>query len=446
MKNFLARFDLFITPRTWWAMAALFVLFVLSYPFSFLLGISTGIFIAFIIIAGVDLLILILPSKPVIAARRTSDKWSLGDQNKVHITLKNEIAFFWRIKIIDELPVELQVRDFKMLTILEPNEEKTLDYWVKPVKRGLYVFGHIRLFVSSPLGVFWRRVNCEVGHRVAVYPSILQMKKYALFTVSKIAKYYGVKKMRRLGHSYEFEQIKDYVRGDDLRHLNWKATGRTNVLKTNHFTDERAQPVYCIIDKSRVMNMAFDGLTLLDYAINASLVISNTVLQKGDRAGLITFSDKVGTAIRADNSPGMLRKLLDNLYMQKYRSSESDYEFLFNAIRRVANTRSLLFLFANFESIYALQRVLPVLRKINNNHLLVVIFFENAEVEKYAYEKSTHLHELYSRSIARQMVADKRQMAYELQNHGISCLVTKPEELTINTLNKYLELKSKGLI
>lgn len=446
MKKFLARFDIFINVRTWWALALLFLIFVISYPFPFLLPIANVSLMTMAVIAGIDLVILILPKEIASATRKTTEKWSLGDENKVHIYVKNKFPFFWKLKIIDELPFELQVRDFEMHTSLEPFGEEHLEYLVKPIKRGAYIYGSIRLFVSTPMGFFARRVSCENGMKVAVYPSILQMKKYALYTVSKIARYYGVKKMRRIGHSYEFEQIKDYVRGDDMRHINWRATGKSVSIKTNHFTDERAQPVYCVIDKSRVMNMAFDGLTLLDYAINASLVISNTALQKGDRVGLITFSDKVGTAIRADNNPGMLSKLLDHLYIQKYRSTEADYEFLFNAIGRVANNRSLMFLFINFESMYALQRVLPVLRKINKNHLLVTIFFENEEVENYAYESSKTISEIFSRSIARQMVADKRQMAQELQKHGIQCLVTKPKELTINTLNKYLELKAKGLI
>ena len=99
--------------------------------------------------------------------------------------------------------------------------------------------------------------------------------------------------MRRIGHSYEFEQIKNYVRGDDYRSINWKATSRRGHLMVNQYEDERAQQVYNIIDKSRSMKMPFNGMSLLDYAINTSLVISNVALQKHDRAGLMTFSDKM---------------------------------------------------------------------------------------------------------------------------------------------------------
>jgi uncharacterized protein (DUF58 family) len=446
MKKMLSRFDIYIANRTWWAFGFLFFVFVLAYPYPSVFGAAKIISIVCAIVAAVDFVILVLPNKIISAKRILNEKWSISDENTVRIEIKNNVSMFWYLTIIDELPVELQLRNFEIKSTVDANAFTEVEYKVKPMRRGLYHYGAIRIFVRTPLGFFSRRVSAEAEKSVAVYPSIFQMKKYSLLTISKIARFYGVKKMRRIGHSYEFEQIKDYVQGDDIRHVNWRATGRATNIKTNHFTEERAQPVYCLIDKSRSMNMAFDNLTLLDYSINAALVISNTALQKGDRAGLITFSDKVGTAIRADNSPGMLNRLLDSLYLQKYRSTEADYEFLYNAVKRVVNSRSLLFLFLNFESLYALQRVLPVLRKMNNNHLLVVIFFENEELEAFAFSNSLNLKEIYSRNVARQMVSDKRQMANELNNHGIQCIVSKPKDLSINSINKYLELKAKGLI
>src|SRR5690606_29643392 len=101
---------------------------------------------------------------------------------------------------------------------------------------------------------------------------------------------YGIKKVRRLGHTMEFEQIKDYVLGDDLRTINWKATAKKNQLMVNQFQDEKSQPIYTIIDKGRVMEMPFSGLSLLDHAINSSLAISNVALKKHDKAGVFSFS------------------------------------------------------------------------------------------------------------------------------------------------------------
>lgn len=447
MIRFLAaRFDLFIQARAWWLIAALCALFVLAYPFSGLFPIAKISLTVFGFVAATDFVLLFLSGRPLTVHRHTGEKWSLGDENIVRLDFKNNAPMVWRCLVIDELPFELQERNFELKINLGPYEDDQLKYHVRPVKRGHYEFGMVRVIIRTPIGLFGRRLSTTEKTGVSVYPSIIQMKKYNLFTVNRLAKFYGVKRMRRIGMSYEFEQIKDYVQGDDIRHINWKATGRSNGLKTNHFIEERAQPVYTIIDKSRPMNLAFDGLTLLDYAINASLIISNTALQKGDKAGLITFSDRLGSAVRADHAPGQLRRIMDSLYAEKYRSTEADYEFLYNAVKRITSSRSLLIMFSNFESSYALQRVLPILRKLNMQHLLVVVFFTNSEVEDYAYETSANMSEIYKRMVARQMVADKRQMAIELGNHGIQTVVCKPQELNISVLNKYIELKAKGMI
>lgn len=447
MIRYLARrFDLYIQPRTWWLLAGVWALFVLGYPFPRMFDVAKMALTVLGFAAATDLLLLFLPGKPLDMHRQTGDKWSLGDHNRVKVTLKNRTPLVWRCLIIDELPVELQERRFSLRMTLGPFAEDETEYTVKPLKRGLYEFGQLRVILRSPLGLLGRRVSSVEPAEVAVYPSIIQMKRYGLYTVNRLARFYGVKRMRRIGMSYEFEQIKDYVQGDDIRHINWKATGKTTALKTNHFIEERAQPVYMVIDKSRPMNLAFDGMTLLDYAINAGLVISHVALQKGDRAGLITFSDRLGSGLRADNNPGQMKRIMDALYAEKYRSTEADYEFLYNAVKRVSSGRSLMLLFTNFESMYALQRALPVLRKLNSSHLLVVIFFTNAEVEEFAFSPASNLNGIYTRMVARQMVADKRQMAIELANHGIQSVVCRPGELTINTLNKYLELKASGRI
>jgi uncharacterized protein (DUF58 family) len=447
IRKITSRFDLFLQPRLWWLLGVVWALFVLSYPFSIVLPVAWVALTTLVFFALADLLILFLPNNPVSIARSTGEKWSLGDKNKVTLKLVNNTVLPWRCQIIDELPVELQERKFYLYLFLKPLQQEECSYVVLPNKRGLYEFGVMRVILRTPLGILGRRVSAEADTKVAVYPSIVQMKKYGLHTVSKLARFYGVKRLRRIGMSYEFEQIKEYVIGDDIRHINWKATGKFGGgLKTNHFTEEKAQPVYVVLDKSRPMNLAFDGMTLLDYAVNAGLVIANTALYKGDRAGLISFSDRLGSAIRAENSPGQMKRIIDALYAEKYRTTEADYEFLFNAVKRISSGRSLLFLFTNFESITAMQRVLPVLRKMNKLHLLVVVFFTNAEIENYAYEPSQNLEEVYSRMVARQMVADKRQMSIELANHGIQSVVCQPSELSISVLNRYLELKAKGMI
>jgi len=439
------RFSLYL-PNTFFVLPGILILLYSSaYAWPGIL--STVNFLATVCIAVcvIDLFILFFVGNPVLAVRQTAEHWGLADENKVQVKLRNRTSMPWRTMVIDEIPVELQKRNHRLYLVLPPGKEETLTYALKPLSRGLYEFGYLRVFLNSPLQLFGRRLTLAQPQGVKVYPSILQMKQYSLLSIPRIATHYGIKKMRKIGHSYEFEQIKDYVQGDDIRSINWRATGRRGQLMVNQYEDERSQQVYVLIDKSRNMQMPFDGLSLLDYAINASLVISNVSIQKHDKAGLLTYSDKLGTFVNADRKSGHMSRIIESLYNQKPRLSEADPELLYNAVTTLIRGRSLLFLFTNFESINALERALPVLRQLNHRHLLVVVFFENPELRDFAFGAAEDTGDMFTRVVAQQFVQDKRQIAGALQAYGIQAVLTEPSKLSISVLNKYLELKARGL-
>jgi uncharacterized protein (DUF58 family) len=282
---------------------------------------------------------------------------------------------------------------------------------------------------------------------VPVYPSYIQMRKYELMAISNRLTESGIKKIRRIGHNMEFELIKEYVSGDDFRTINWKATARKSHLMVNHFQDERSQQVYSIIDKGRVMQMPFNGLSLLDYAINASLVISNIAIKKSDKAGILTFQDRVGTTLTASRQNNQMAQILEVLYNQKTAYRESDFSALYAHVRRKITQRSLLLIFTNFESIYGLHRQLPYLKRLSSQHLVVVIFFENTEMTSLLHEPAdADLRKIYYKAIAEKFSYDKKLIVKELAKNGIQAMLTTPEHLTVNTINKYLELKARGMI
>ena len=393
-----------------------------------------------------DLFILFFSKSKVGAARVVNTQLSLGDKNAVKIKVTSTYNMPVNLRIIDELPYQLQVRDFEEWLFLSPGESKEFVYLIQPNKRGVYLFQDINIYVSTLLRVVERRITVNAKQEVAVYPSVLQMKKYELQVFSKTAIFQGIKKIRRLGNNNEFEQIKTYVQGDDVRTVNWKATSRKGELMVNQYQDERSQQVYCVIDKSRSMRMPFDNLTLLDHSINCALVLSNIILRKNDKVGVVTFSDKLGSRLPAENTTTQLRKIMEVLYKQKTRFMESNYERLYFGLRNTIKGRSMVLLFTNFESMYALKRNLPLLRRINQQHLLVVVFFENSELKKASKTESNHVKDIYVKTLAGKFALEKELIAFELRKHGIQSVLTKPEHLSVDTINKYLEMKSRGMI
>jgi uncharacterized protein (DUF58 family) len=281
---------------------------------------------------------------------------------------------------------------------------------------------------------------------VPTYPSYMQLRKYDLMAFSNNLFQYGLKKIRRIGHTMEFEQIKDYVQGDDLRTINWKATAKKSQLMVNQFQDEKSQNVYMIIDKGRVMKMPFNGLSLLDYAINATLVLSNVILKKQDKAGMFTFSKKVENRVVAEKRQSQMQQIMESLYNIKTDFFESDFSRLYIDVKKHINQRSLIMLYTNFETLDGLYRQLPYLKGIAKNHLLVVVFFNNTELDELIQQKANTVQEIYDKVIAEKFAFEKRLIVNELRKYGIYSVLTKPENLTLDTINKYLEIKARGIL
>ena len=422
------------------------VVFVVSYFFPLLFRMGGLILLLLGIAVLIDALLVYSKKEGFLATRTTAGRFSIGDENKVSLNLENKYSFPVQVSILDELPVQFQERKWVRKVKISSNEKKELEYSLKPASRGEYVFDNINVYIHAPLQLVKRRYTFSANETVKVYPSYIQMRRYQLLAVSNRLQEVGVKRVRRLGHSMEFEQIKEYVRGDDYRTINWKATARKDALMVNNYTDERSQQIYCLINKGRVMKMPFAGLTLLDHAINASLVLSNVALVKQDKAGLITFAENLDTFVPADKKPTQMNIVLETLYKQQTRFLEPDFEKLFSVIRNRITNRSLLILFTNFESLESLQREMPALKKIAHYHLLLVVFFENTELKTLIENRAGKLEDIYIKTIAEKFAFEKRLMVKELHKNGILSILTTPENLTVNTVNKYLELKTRTSI
>ena len=192
--------------------------------------------------------------------------------------------------------------------------------------------------------------------------------------------------------------------------------------------------------------MPFDGLSLLDYAVNTTLVISNTAIRKDDKAGVLTFNEKIGSFVKANKKPGQLKLISETLFREEESNYEANFELLYNAVSRLIKQRSLIILYTNFESYYTLERYLPILRKINHAHLLLVVVFRNIEIDRFSYEHAANTLEIYHKTIGKKFMSEKEKMVKELANYGIQSILTSPHELSTQTINKYLEFKARGWI
>lgn len=438
--------QLYINNFFFYLLIAIAALFCCSFIFPAIFNATKYLLLILIGFFAMDFIILFSSQKGIEGQRITPEKLSNGDENPIVISIRNFYTFPILAKVIDEIPEQFQVRDFAIKRKIKNASSDDFQYYLRPTERGEYHFGSLNIYVSSPLRLLSKRYTFDKDTMVPTYPSYIQLRKYDLMAFSNNLFQYGVKKIRRIGHTMEFEQIKEYVQGDDIRTLNWKATAKKNALMVNQFQDEKSQNIYMAIDKGRTMKMPFNGLSLLDYAINATLVLSNVILKKHDKAGMFSFSKKINNRVVAEKRTSQMQKILESLYNVKTDFFESDYSRLYADVKKNINQRSLIILYTNFETLDGLYRQLPYLKGIAKNHLLVVVFFQNTELNHITHKKAETIQEVYDKVIAEKFIFEKKLIVNELKKYGIHSVLTQPENLTLDSINKYLEIKARGIL
>ena len=437
---------IFLTKRLYWVGIGVTMLGTLSFLFSKLYPLFIIFFWVMVALVLVDIFLLYLSKGRLHGRRVCTEMFALGEENEVRVFVESSYGFRTKLVIIDEAPIQFQSRNLRFEVVLSPGENSTIKYHVNPKERGEYHFGKVNALTGSVIGLVNRRFIFDEDQMIKVYPSIPHMKRTEFLLLSHNKLDVGIKKIRRPGFNFEFEEIKEYVSGDDIRKINWKATARKRQLMVNVFQEEKSQPVYCVINKGRTMHMPFHGLTLYDYSINSALAMSNVLLKKSDKAGLITFENKVDTFLTADSRRHQLKLILEQLYNETTSFNEPNYYDLYAQIKHNLSRRSLLLLYTNFETMSSLDNQMSLFKKLNQNHLLVVILFENVELKEFIAQKAESLMEIYQQSIAEKFDLEKRLIQKLFQRNGIQSVLTNPKDLTIDVVNKYLELKGRGLI
>ena len=392
-----------------------------------------------------DIFFLFFSKFQVQIERLYPDKLSNGDQNPMSLKITSTFPVKVKAKVLEELPMQLQIRENEYQVDLLPKTPKTLDFQISPKTRGIYSFGFCNVLVSH-LGFFERKFVSDKTLDIPCYPSFIQMRKYQLLATTDRLVEMGIKRIRKIGSTMEFDHIREYVKGDEYKHMNWKASAKNNKLMVNQFQEEKSQPIYSFIDIGRVMRMPFEEMTLLDYAINSTLVLSNAAILKQDRAGMLTFSKEVANHIPAEKNNKQMKLIADKLYGIQTQFEESEFGNLYAFAKRHINKRSLIFLYTNFETLDAMNRQMSYLRMLNKSHIIVVVVFKNTELMDLAKTNAEKTIDIYNKIIAEKLVYEKNLIIQELNRNGLQTIYTTPQDLSINSINKYLELKARGLI
>lgn len=438
--------DIFFSERIYYLLSGIAVVFVFGNFFPILFTIAKFSLLGVACFTLIDLLFLFISRSTIKAQRRIPSRLSNGDDNEVKLYVTGNYPVTIFLTLYEELPFQFQNRDFRSDFSLSPHAEKEIIYHLTPLERGNYQFGNTIVYISSFIGLVKRRFICNTAADIPVYPSFVQMKKYEFLAINNRMEEAGIIKVRKKGVHSEFDQLREYVIGDDYRSMNWKATARKGSLIVNQYQDEKAKDIYFVIDKGRTMKMPFEGLSLLDYAINASLVMSNIALMKQDKVGIITYQTEIDSFIASDRKSGQLNTIMEVLYNQQTSYKESNSEMLYLTLKKKVHQRSLIILFSNYESVVSVRRFIPPLRNLSRQHLVLMIVFENTEVKQLINYDKNELGDFYQQVIAEKFIFEKKLIVKELQRNGVHAILTSPQNLTVKLINKYLEFKAQEMI
>lgn len=443
--NFFKSF--YLTPRTFIVLGICIALFCIGLVLnlSFLLG-QLLLFLLFLAVL-VETILLYSKSQLINSRRTLPNRLSNGDINQIELQIRNYSMMDLGLTIYEDLPDLLQIRIWKIDLMLKKSANQKLTYEVRPTQRGIYTWQDTNILCSvSFLGFVSRKITFEDFSSISCYPSFEQFKKLPITALVNNFSETSTTHIRKIGQSLEFEQIKDYVSGDNYRHINWKASAKQGRLMLNQYQAERSQDIYMVLDMGRSMKMPFKQETLLDYAINGSIALTKSILDIKDKAGLITFSSKNCSYLPARSEYKQFSVINDTLYNLTTDFLESDFERLYKFVRFKIRQRSLLIIFTNFDSINSLKRNLAYLKAIAQYHLVLVVFFENSEIVEFVNRPAQNLRDIYSNTIGKHFLSQNQLILKELLKSGIQGLITQPHLLSIEVINKYIQIKRKQMI
>ncbi len=319
-----------------------------------------------------------------------------------------------------------------------------ISYVTTPQARGDYQFGDIHVRGRSRLALSWWQWRLPATQSVQVYPNLLQVERYQLLARSDRLQEAGFRRLRRLGEGTEFESLRDYVPDDDFRDIDWKATARRHKPITRQYEIERSQNVMLMVDAGRMMCAQLDGMSKLDYAINAALMLAYVAVQEDDAVGLVVFADEVHSFVPPRKGNAQVGRLVEQLYTVQPTMREPDYTAAFSLLHGRARKRALVVVFTDLIDRHASSQLLAHTAALYPHHLPLVVTLRDPRLHDLAEQMPHQAPDAYERAIAANLLMNREEALSTLRQRGAAIVDALPQNLTVAAVNRYLALKARG--
>ena len=438
-----------IYPTIWWVvLLSLGVLASLINIFAPTFVIAVACLDAIIlIVAVIDFILLYLSTNHGInVSREIARTCSLGVPISSEITVENRTPLTLVGRVCDDLPENFRSTPTAHSLRLPPMGRMTAQRKLTPGRRGTFKLEYIYLQFSSPLKLWSRQVRKDVENQLNVYPDMKQLSDYALLARTNRLSLIGVRRTRRIGQDSDFERLRDYSRDDNYRHIDWRSTARRRKLTVRQFQSDQSQRVIFLLDCGRMMTNERDGYSLLDHALNATLMMAYVALSQGDSVGMLCFSDTIHAYIPPAGGKSQMNRLIQAGFDQFPRLVESRYDNAFLYLNGHCKRRSLVVLATNVIDEVNANSVVDYLTNINGQHLPLGVLLRDREMFEAANSPGGDNINMYRAAAAADILLWRNQVVKDLEHRGVLIVDAFPDELTAPLVNQYLEVKAKHLL
>jgi uncharacterized protein (DUF58 family) len=382
--------------------------------------------------------------------RHLPHRFMIGEENEVQIFVSHRAARELTLLIKDEFPPELELRGERLLVATPKlklrREPALVRYLLYASRRGDYGFGDIVIRWHSPLGLVIKQARIAAAENIKVYPNINEARRHELSAQRSRQLLTGHRKTRLRGQGREFESLRDYVRGDEIRNISWTATARRGHLITKQFQLERNQSIVVMIDAGRLMTSRIEHLSKLDHAINAALAIGYVATSGGDNVGLLVFNRQVVKYLPPQRGHGQLLAMIEALYNVKAQMIEPSYARAFQYLSQNCKKRSLVVILTDLVDRDASGELLIYTAALLPRHLPLIVTIGDNDLRALVAQEPKEVTAVYRQSVAEELLQQREEALGRIIELGGLALDVPAGQLSIQLVNKYLEVKERGLL
>jgi uncharacterized protein (DUF58 family) len=387
----------------------------------------------------------LLAQKALRVERRVPRRVSLGAEGEATLHVHNGGTRAVRLQITDDLPAILvRVGDDVRELVVGAGREERASYRFRADRRGDEEIGDVHLRVAGPLGLAWSQRRVPKSDPIRVQPGVAELRRYRLLGLHNRLRDAGFRAIRQRGEGGSFESLREYVRGDDPRTMDWKASARRGQMIVRQFQVERRQNVMIAIDAGRLMTQKIGGQERLDYALTAALLLADVAALHGDLVGLLVFSDRVTHYLPP--SRASLSRMADALGEVHAKMVEPNYPAAFTYLAHQLRRRSLLVMFTDIIDARASSALVAHLGRAAERHLPIAVAIRNPELEAVAALDARDEADVFRRAAAEELLQARAAALAAMQRTGVLVADTRPTDAVPAVVNRYLDVKRRGLL